>query len=330
MKTLIIGAGVIGSFNAARLKEAGQDVTLLARGRRLADLQEHGVVLEDFRTGLRTSTQVPLVDRLNPEDTYDLAIVVLRRNQIASVLPMLAQNRHIPTVLFLGNNASGPQDLVEALGRERVLIGLGNAGGAREGHVVRYVWKRWMALLFGELDGRRTPRTKAIAQLFRSAGFSVRITKNVDAFLKTHAAGLPALAGAAYLAGGQVRQLAHTPEALKLNVRAFREALRALRALGIPIRPYLTRLVEWLPEPVVAFLFRSLLDSRLADIGAQPHLDAAPDEWKELTDEMRAILRKAGLPSPASDILFAQVDARYQAVKSATTDTELANTRACA
>ena len=128
MKILIVGAGVIGSFNAARLTDAGQDVTLLARGRRLADLREHAVVLEDFRNGRRTTTRVPLADRLGPEDAYDLAIVIMRRNQIRSVLPMLAQNPRIPSVLFLGNNAAGPQDLIEALGRERVLVGLGNAG----------------------------------------------------------------------------------------------------------------------------------------------------------------------------------------------------------
>lgn len=313
MKVLIVGAGVIGSFNAARMADAGQDVTLLARGRRLADLREHGVVLDDFRTGRRSITQVPLVERLGPEDAYDLAIVVMRRNQIAAVLPMLAQNMRIPSVLFLGNNASGPQDLIDALGRERVLMGMANAGGARQGYVVRYLWSRWMPLLFGELDDSPTPRTKAIVQLFRSSGLSARVVKNVDAYLKTHAAGLPALAGAVYMAGGNVREFAHTQDALRLYHRAFQEALRALHALNIPLKPSLTGLVEWLPEPVLLFLLRSFLDSRLADMGAQPHLDAASDEMKELTDELRALFRQAGLPSPASDLLFAQVDAHFQA-----------------
>jgi 2-dehydropantoate 2-reductase len=311
MRILVVGAGVIGSFNAARLKQAGQDVTLLARGRRLAELQEHGVVLEDFRTGRRTATQVPLVDRLGPEDAYDLAIVVMRRNQIPSVLPVLAKNHRIPSVLFLGNNAAGPQDLIEALGRQRVLLGMANAGGARQGFVVRFLWSRWIPLLFGELDDAPTPRTRAIVHLFRGAGLSASVVKNVDAYLKTHAAGLPALAGAAYLAGGQVRQLAHAPHALKVYIQAFREALRALRALHIPIRPSATRLVEWIPEPILVFLLRFLLDSRLADMGAQPHLDAAVDEMKELADELRVIFRQVALASPASDILFAQVDARF-------------------
>lgn len=316
MRVLIVGAGVIGSFNAARLVEAGQDVTLLARGHRLADLREHGVVLESFRSGRRMATQVPLVERLGPEDSYDLAIVAMRRNQIASVLPMLAQNNRIPSMLFLGNNAAGSQDLIDALGCQRVLLGMANAGGARQGYVVRYLWSRWMALLFGELDDALTPRTQAIVQLFHSAGLSARVVKNVDAYLKTHVAGLPALAGAVYMAGGNVRQLARQPEALKLFVRAFREALRALRALGTPVRPSATRLVESIPEPILLFLLRFLFNSRLAAMGAQPHMDAAVDEMKELADEMRAILRQSGLPSPASDILFAHIEARLQTVAS--------------
>ena len=217
MRILILGAGVVGSFNAARLKEAGQDVTLLARGRRLADLREHGVVLENLRTGRRTTAQVPLVDRLGPEDTYDLAIVIMRRNQIPSILPALAQNHRIPSVLFLGNNAAGTQDMIDALGRQRVLIGMGNVAGERQGHVVRYLWWRRLPLLFGELDDVPRPRTEAIARVFRSAGLSARVVKNVDAYQKTHAAGLPAFGGRSLHGGRRCSPAcahARSPEAI--------------------------------------------------------------------------------------------------------------------
>jgi hypothetical protein len=52
--------------------------------------------------------------------------------------------------------------------------------------------------------------------------------------------------------------------------------------LGVPLRPSAARLLEWIPEPILVFGSRLFFDSRLADMGAQPHLDAAPDEWKEL------------------------------------------------
>jgi 2-dehydropantoate 2-reductase len=310
-KVLIVGAGVIGSFNAARLKDAGKDVTLLARGRRLEDLREHGVMLEDARTGRRTTTQVPLVDHLAPEDAYDLAIVVVRRNQIASVLPMLTQNHCIPNILFLGNNAAGTQDIIQALGRERVLIGIVNAGGERHGYVVRYLWWRRLPLEFSELDDISTPRVEAIVRLFRSAGLPVRLRKDVDAYLKTHAAGLPAIAGAVYMAGGDIRRLAHMPKLVRLFIRSYREALRGLSAAGIPIKPYGTHMVEWIPEPILMFGLRFFLDTRLAVLGGQRHINAAPDEMKEFADEFREIFRQTGLPTPASTILFAFIDARY-------------------
>lgn len=327
MRTLILGAGVIGSFNAARLKDAGQDVTLLARGRRLADLRQYGVVLEDLRTGRRTTTQVPLVDQLAPDDAYDLAIVAMRVNQIPSILPTLAQNQRIPSVLFLGNNAAGPQNLIEALGRERVLMGMPNTAGERQGHVIRCLWWRRLPVLFGELDDTVTPRTAAIVRLFRSAGLSVRVVKNVDAYLKTHAAGLPAFAGAIYMGSGDFRRPAHMPEALTLLVRACREALRALRAIGVPLKPSATRLLEWIPEPILAFCLRRLFDSQQAVMAAMERTcNSSADEMKALADEVRVILRQSGLPSPASDTLFAQVEARFQASRAEFPNASLSHT----
>jgi 2-dehydropantoate 2-reductase len=237
----------------------------------------------------------------------------VRRSQIPSVLPMLAENRRISSVLFLGNNAAGAEDMVQALGRQRVLTGMVNAGGERDGHVVRYVWSRWFPVLFAELDNTPTPRTEAIARMFRSAGLRARVIKNVDAYQKTHAAGVPPLAGALYMAGGDIQRLAHRPELVRLSLQGCREALRALRDTGIPLRPSATWLVEWIPLPILVLGLRLFLNTRLAVVGGQRHANAAPDEMKELADELRVILRRAGRPSPASDVLFAQVDARARA-----------------
>lgn len=314
MKVLIVGAGVIGSFNAARLYAGGVEVTLLARGQRFADLSKHGVVLEGAFSGRHSVTRVPLVERLDPSDVYDLAIVIVRRNQLPSVLPMLAQNHRIPTVLFLGNNAGGQHDMIEALGRQRVLIGMVNAGGERDGYVVRYIFTRWLPLLVGELDDTCTPRVEAIVNLFKGAGLPARVAKHIDARQKTHAAGLPGLAGALYLCGGDIRRLARTPEALRLFIHSDREVLHALRECGVPIRPRVARLNEWIPERMLMLGLRFFFDTNLAVVGGQRHANAAPDEMKELADEVREFLRQSGRPSPASDMLFARVDAQFAAL----------------
>ena len=89
MKILFYGAGVMGSLYAARLQESGQDVSILARGQRLADIREHGIVLDDGATGQRTATRVNTVERLAPEDAYDLVVVPMPRNRVPAVLPVL-------------------------------------------------------------------------------------------------------------------------------------------------------------------------------------------------------------------------------------------------
>ena len=45
MRILIYGAGVIGSIFAGRLAASGEDITVLARGKRLEQLKQNGVVL---------------------------------------------------------------------------------------------------------------------------------------------------------------------------------------------------------------------------------------------------------------------------------------------
>ena len=43
MRILMPGVGVIGSVYAGHLRDAGHEVTLMARGRRLAELQTSGL-----------------------------------------------------------------------------------------------------------------------------------------------------------------------------------------------------------------------------------------------------------------------------------------------
>jgi nucleoside-diphosphate-sugar epimerase len=61
MRILVVGAGVIGSVYAARLLEAGHTVTVCARGRRLRELWDGGLILRDAETGRRTAHKVGAV-----------------------------------------------------------------------------------------------------------------------------------------------------------------------------------------------------------------------------------------------------------------------------
>ncbi|NTU64535.1 MAG: alpha/beta hydrolase, partial [Chloroflexi bacterium] len=188
MKILVYGSGPLGSVFAARLQQGGNDVSILARGQRLNDLREHDIMLVDVQTKEQTVTHVNVVEELKPDDAYDLVLVIMRKNHALQILPVLAANRHTPNVLFLCNNAAGPDAFVEALGKERVLIGFPNSAGYREGHVIHCLSGTpddKANVPFGEVDGRITDRTRQVARILESApGFGADIRADMDAWLK--------------------------------------------------------------------------------------------------------------------------------------------------
>jgi len=144
----------LGSLLAARLTQARQDVYLLAPGDRLVNLRQNGIRLQNMLTGQQENVQINLVERLAPQDAYDLVIVVMGKHQVPAVLPVLAANIATSSVLFIGHNAAGPPEVTAALGNERPLLGFYGAGGAIREGVVYYgdgVGKRKGRLTFGEL-----------------------------------------------------------------------------------------------------------------------------------------------------------------------------------
>ncbi len=314
MKILVYGAGPLGSLFAARLQKGGHDVSLLARGQRLADLREFGVVLVDTHTEKETVTHPNLVEQLAPEDAYDLVLAIMRKNRALEILPILAANQHTPNVLFLMNNAAGPGELVEALGQERVMMGFPMAAGYRRGHVIHYMvgakpGKKAM-IPIGEVDGRITPRLQEVGRVLASMpGFDFDPRTDMDAWLKTHVALLmPSLAPAMRAAGRDNVRMAHTRDAIVLAIRAIREGYRVLREMGYPIVPRSARIFERLPEPVLVWGFQKrLVDPRIR-VAMLEHSEAAQDEIKHLADEFIALKRRTSVPTPAIDHLYVYFD----------------------
>ncbi len=312
MKILVYGAGVLGSLYAARLKQAGNDVAVLDRRKRLGIIRDHGILFEDVLTGKCRRVRIGTVDKLSPDDAYDLIIVMVRRTQVASVLPVLSRNHKTPNILLMVSNAAGYYEWIEAIGRERLLIGCAGAGGALEDNIVHYtVVPRWLQpTTLGELDGETTPRLKRIAKTFRRAGFPVAISRNMDAWQKTHTALVLPMANAIYMAGGDNYRLANMPEVLQLLVRAVREGFQVLRQLGVAVTPPKLRAWEWIPAPILVWMLGCWANTEHFEAVVSRHANAARDEMKELGDEFEALAERAVVATPAMDRLAGFVNGR--------------------
>ena len=308
-KILVYGSGPLGSVFAARLQEGGNDVSILARGQRLEDLCEHGVVLVDAQTGVLTTTRLNVVDELASSDQYDLVLVIMRKNHALQILPVLAANQETPNVLFLMNNAAGPDALVEALGQERVLIGFPGIAGYREGHTVHCLVGSEddkVSVPFGEVTGSITGRTRTVARIIETApGFRAEIRTDMDAWLKYHVALLfPSLAPALHAAEVDNYRLARTRDLVVLATRAMREGFRVLRSIGLPVTPPKLRVIEWLPEPLLVLLTQRLLTNPLMETALVKHAEAARSEVEHLIAEFMELARETSVPTPTINLLL--------------------------
>jgi 2-dehydropantoate 2-reductase len=260
-------------------------------------------------SGERTTVAVKAVEQLEAEDAYDFVLVVLGKDHVTEVLPVLARNRRTPSVMFFGNNASGPREMIEALGPDRVLLGFPGAAGIAEGDVIRYLITsaREQPTTLGEVDGSRSERIETIARSVRRAGFPVAISTNMDAWLKTHVAEISPTANALYMAGGDAGRLARTRDALVLMLRAIREGYRVLGAHRIPITPGNHRVFSWIPEPFLVVLMRRMIRSETTSIKIG-HADRARKEMKTIAAEFRALAAATSIATPAIDRLYEYVD----------------------
>jgi len=284
---------------ASGLQKAGIDVAVLARGTRYDDLRKEGIVIEDAFSGKRSVTKVEIIKALKPDDIYDYILVIVRRNQVSGVLPLLARNKS-PNVVFMGNNLGGSKEYTDALGKDRVMFGFVFAGGRREGDIIKAVTIKSLASPFGEIDGDITPRVKRLVAIMRQAGFNAEASPNIMDFLFTHGAGVPLFANLVLRHGCDTRALARSPQDLGLLVDSMRESLAVLRATGHRIVPGSLRVIEIVPRSVLVALFGFALSLKLAEIGGAYHVSQAPDEMKFLGQELKALVKQSGLKAPAT------------------------------
>ena len=201
--------------------------------------------------------------------------------------------------------------MIEALRRERVLLGFPGAAGVGQDHRTRYliVSAREQPTTIDELDGLRSSRIEAIALALEAAGFPVSICTDTDAWLKTHAAEIVPSSCALYMAGGDVGRLSRTPDALVLMFRAIREGYRVRAALGIPILPRSHGIFQWIPEPLLLLIMRRTLESDSWSVKVG-HALQARHEMKTLATELRELAERAGIQIPSLELLSRHLEPR--------------------
>ena len=170
MRIAVVGAGGVGGGYGAALAHAGADVTFIARGAHLAAMKKDGLRIESARgnTHLTPTQATENPAEVGPVD-YVLFCVKLWdvESAGAAIKPMVGPDT---AVITLQNGVDAHERLVPILGTRAVMPGVANISATIAGPGLIRQTGTVMRMVFGELDGSRSPRTLAFTEMCKKAG----------------------------------------------------------------------------------------------------------------------------------------------------------------
>ena len=178
MKIGVIGTGGIGGYYGALLAGAGHEVFCLARGEHLRAIQERGLRVESV-VGALTVRPRATADpgAIGPVDLALFAVKTYDTDEAAhSMRPMVGEGT---TILTLQNGVDSAERIAAAVGPGRVLPGAAFIFShiAAPGLIRQTAGPR--KIVFGELDGARSPRAEALLAACRAAEMNVELTDQI-------------------------------------------------------------------------------------------------------------------------------------------------------
>lgn len=310
MKILVYGAGVLGSYLAHVLHRGGNDVTLLARGKRLEKLRKNGLVIRHYLQFHTTVDQVGLTDHFEKSDVYDIVFVVMQRQQLDGVLPQICENEGCGLFVLVGNNATAEETrlyIEEHSGTpKRVVFAFQSSGGRREnGRVISIHFaapKLEGSMTAGSLGGDASWRP-TLERAFSKTSYRLRISEHMDAWLKCHAAFVLPICFACYAADGDLRKIAGNRYFLDRTIDAVQEGYRVVEACGYPIEPKEDEDFVTNHRLKCRLMLRLMAATPIGKLAASNHAMAAKAEMRRLYDDFCSLKQESGIDTPAWDEL---------------------------
>jgi len=293
-KILIFGAGVIGSVYAGKLALAGHSVSVLARNKRLTELQLNGLLLSENGKDV-IKAAVAVISELKTGDIYDYIFITLRKDQLKDALSLLAQNQS-KNFVFMVNTAEGYSDWIGKIGLERVIPAFPGAGGKVENGIVYYSLTPGFVqpTTLGEINGNISQRIIELAKILKNAGFPTSISNKMDSWQKSHVAMVCPLAYGIYFDGGNNYTLAKNKIAIIQMNKALKETFSFIKDSGIGVEPPKLNLFRIAPLWLLNFVMPFVFNTKWAETVISNHALAARSEMEMLFNDFNLLAKDKG------------------------------------
>jgi len=234
MRIAVLGSGGVGGYFGGRLAAAGADVTFLARGAHLEAMRTRGLRIESPKGSVHIAKTKAAGDpaEVGPVDIVFFTVKLYDTESAVAMLPPLIGPD--TAVIPFQNGVDSVARLTAAVGPRHTAGGTCYVSAViAEPGVIRHT--AMDHLIFGEVDGTRTPRMEALLEACRPAGFQSTLSADITADIWSKFVRLSVLSGLTTAARSPLGVIIGDPALFAMLKDALREAMAVAAAKGIAV-----------------------------------------------------------------------------------------------
>ena len=272
MKYAIIGAGGTGGILGFHMTKAGKDVTLIARGRHLAAMQESGLAVEKMWDGTTETIPVKAADMDHYSERPDVILVCVKGYSLEDTIPFIQSVANpstivIPVLNIYGTGAKMQEKLPNLLVTDGCIYVSANI--KEPGVLIQH--GKILRVVYGVREKEEyDPRLEEIKQDFDVSGIDGVLSENIrrDALEKFSYVSPIGAAGLYYHAtAADFQREGEEREAFKTMIR---EITALAEAMGVPFERDMVevnlKILSTLASEATTSMQRDVMDGKSSEI----------------------------------------------------------------
>jgi 2-dehydropantoate 2-reductase len=288
MRLLVVGAGSTGGYFGGRLLQAGRDVTFLVHAARAGALRQQGLQIISPHGNVTLKPQLVLANELSAP--FDVIFLGVKSYQLEAAIEDFAPAVGEKTMIVPVLNGMKHMDLLSQRFGRQPLVGalcLVVATVDESGRIVQLDPRQ--ELVYGELDGSTSPRIRQLDALMQGAGFTARLSSDIEREMWEKWILLSCMGGITCLMRGSIGELEAVPGGRDFALAFIDEVVRIVRSVGKP------------PSDAFLAMAREALTAKGSALTASMYRDlqrGAPIEADQIIGELLARAQRAGVAAP--------------------------------
>jgi 2-dehydropantoate 2-reductase len=295
MNIVIYGTGGVGGYFGARLAQARNNVTFIARGKHLKAIQEKGLQLKSIKGDYQVHPAKATSD-ISEVGDVDLILICVKTWQLKGVAKKIRPTLNDNTIVIsLLNGVDNSDTLTSILGSEKVLGGLCKVVSKVEGYGVINHLSYEPTIVFGELNNEISERALRVEKTLKDAGIKSKLAADIQKEIWTKFLFISTISAIGALTRATIGEMIASEEIKKMMYQTSEEILAIAKAKGVN-----------LPDDIIEKQFQ-IIKSQPYNTIASLQRDIMEGKPSELEAQNGAIVRmgiELGIPTPVNSFIY--------------------------